>query len=110
MHHRSEAVHKLLTDKLTTAIAILKHVWDQEYKDPAKQILINNYWRRCHDGLGALLIEMGKNKAKKDQSKPSSAVNKLKQKYHSLRQDSRVANIPWTKFHRNTVVKKKIQR
>ena len=33
---RSVEVRKLLTDKPTTAIAILKHVWDQEYKDPAK--------------------------------------------------------------------------
>ena len=54
---------------------------------------MNKYWKRCHDGLGALLIEMGKNKAKTDQSKLSAALNKVKQKYHSLRQASRVANI-----------------
>ena len=39
VHRRSVAVHKLLTDKPITAIAILKHVWDQEYKIPAKRVL-----------------------------------------------------------------------
>ena len=33
---RSVLVRKLLTDKPATAVAILKHVWDQEYKNPHK--------------------------------------------------------------------------
>ena len=106
---RSVVVCKLPTDKPTTAIAILKHVWDQEYKIPAKCVLMNKYWKRCDGSLGALLIEMGKNKAKKDSRKLSASVNKIKQKYDSLRQASRVANILWTKFHRSTFVKKKIE-
>ena len=36
VHQRSAAVHKLLTSKVSTAVAIIKHVWDQEYKDPKK--------------------------------------------------------------------------
>ena len=43
VHQRPVAVCKLLTDKPTTAIAILKHVWDQEYKIPAKRVLMNKY-------------------------------------------------------------------
>ena len=70
---------------------------------------MNKYWKTCNDGLGALLIEMGKNKAKKDQRKLFAAVQKVKQKYNSLRQASRLANISWTKFHHNTVVKKKAE-
>ena len=107
VRRRSVEVHKLLTDKPTTAIAILKHVWDQEYKDPAKRVLMNKYWKTCNEGLGELLIEISKNKAKKNHSKLSAAVHKVKQKYHSLRHASRLANIPWTKFHRNTCVTKK---
>ena len=60
VYRRSVAVCKLLTDKPTTAIAILKHVWDQEYKIPAKRVLMNKYWKRCDGSLGALSIEMGK--------------------------------------------------
>ena len=33
---RSVIVRKLLTNKPATAVAILKHVWDQEYKNPHK--------------------------------------------------------------------------
>ena len=39
VHRRSTAVCKLLTNKPSTAVAILKHVWDQEYKDPKKECL-----------------------------------------------------------------------
>ena len=39
VHHQSSQVRKLLTDKPSTAIAILKHVWDQEYKDPKIRVL-----------------------------------------------------------------------
>ena len=84
-------------------------MWDQEYKIPAKRVLMNKYWKRCDGSLGALLIEMGKNKATKDSKKLSASVNKIKQKYDSLRQASRVANIPWTKFHRSKFVQKKIE-
>ena len=35
---RSVMVHKLLTDKPATAVAIMKHVWQQEYKHPEKRI------------------------------------------------------------------------
>ena len=36
-------VQKLLTDKPETAVAIMKHVWDQEYKHLAKKVLMNKY-------------------------------------------------------------------
>ena len=36
---RSSMVCKLLTSKPATAVAILKHVWDQEYKNPEKRFL-----------------------------------------------------------------------
>ena len=38
VHQGSAAVRKLLTSKASTAVAILKHVWDQEYKDPQKSV------------------------------------------------------------------------
>ena len=103
---RSSAVHKLLTNKPSTAIAILKHVWDQEYKDPKKRVFMNKYWKRCDTNLARSMLDIGKSKAKKDDTKLLSAVNKVKQKYNSLTQASKVGNISWTTFHRNTYVKK----
>ena len=43
VRRRSVMVQKLLTNKPATAVAILKHVWDQEYKNPQKQKLMNKY-------------------------------------------------------------------
>ena len=37
VHYQSSQDRKLFTDKPITAIAILKHVWDQEYKDQKKK-------------------------------------------------------------------------
>ena len=67
-------VWKLLTDKPETAVAIMKHVWDQEYKHLAKQILMNKYWRR-HATLAELMLETGKHKARKDDVKLLQTVN-----------------------------------
>ena len=95
---------KLLIDEPETAVAILKHVWDQEYKNPAKKILMNKYWRR-HATLAELMLDMGKHKTRKDDVKLLQTVNQVKQKYNSLRQACRLTDISWTKFHRHTYIK-----
>ena len=51
------------------------------------------------------MLDIGKSKAKKDESKLLSAVNKVKQKYNSLRQACTLADILWTSFHQHTYVK-----
>ena len=58
--HQSSEVRKLLTDKPSTAIAILKHVWDQEYKYPRKRDLMNQYWRCTKDNtsLAKLMLDL----------------------------------------------------
>ena len=37
VRRHSSMVCKLLTSKPATAVATLKHVWDQEYKNPEKR-------------------------------------------------------------------------
>ena len=91
-------VRKLLTDKPATAVAILKHVWDQEYKNPHKQKLMNKYWKR-NVNLAEIMLDIGKHKGHKDDIKLLQCVNKLKQKYNSLRQACCLADISWTKLH-----------
>ena len=53
------------------------------------------------------MLEIGKHKGCKDDIKLLQCVNKLKQKYNSLRQASRLADISWMKFHHLTYVKPK---
>ena len=66
--HQSSQVRKLLTDKPSTAIAILKHVWDQEYKDHRKKVLMNWYWKWHEDDttLAKFMLDIGKYRGRKD--------------------------------------------
>ena len=110
--HRSSEVREMLTDKPSTAIAILKHVWDQEYKDPRKRVLMNKYWRHTKDNtsLAKLMLDLGKYRGRKDKKKLSSTVNEVKNKYNSLRQACRLADILCSKFHRFTYVKLEVRK
>ena len=77
VHRQSSEVRELLTNKPTTAVAILRHVWDQEYKDPAKHVLMNKYLKRTEDSLAKLMLELGTHKGRKDDNKLLSTVNKI---------------------------------
>ena len=86
VQRRSSQVRKLLTDKPTTAIAILRHVWDQLYKYPEMRVLMNKYWKRNDEGsLAKLMLDMGKYKSQKDDKKLSATVNMIKKKCNTLR-------------------------
>ena len=112
VQRRSSQVRKLLTDKPSTAIAILKHVWDQEYKDHRKRVLMNWYWKRHKDyiTLAKFMLDIGKYRGRKDNKKLLSTVNRVKTKYNSLRQACRLADISWSKFHQHTYVKSQIHK
>ena len=101
---RSGMVCKLLTTKPITAIPILKYVWDQLYKIPEMRVLMNQYWRK-ETHLANMMLDIGNHKARKDDEKLLPTVNKVKQKYNSLWQACRLADISWTKFHRHTYMK-----
>ena len=91
----SSQVRKLLNDKPSTAIAILKHVWDQEYKDHRKRVLMNRYWKQHEDDttLAKFMLDIGKYRGRKDNKKLLTTVNRVKSKYNSLRQACRLADI-----------------
>ena len=89
---RSGMVRKLLTMKPTTAIPILKHVWDQLYKIPEMWVLMNQYW--CRDThLVHLMLHIRKHKGWKNDLKLLQSFNKVKQKYNNLWQACRLAHI-----------------
>ena len=85
-------VRKLLTDRPATAVAIIKHVWEQEYKHPEKRELMNLYWKK-NVQLAEIMLDIGKQKGRRDQVKLLQCVNKLKQKYVSLRQACHLTDI-----------------
>ena len=97
-------IHKLLTTKPTTAIPILKHVWDQLYKLPEMHVLMNQFWRK-DTHLADLMLNIGKHEVRKINVKLLQSVNEVKQKYNSLCQACRLADISWSTFHRHTYIK-----
>ena len=54
---------------------------------------------RNNNKLGEVLLEIGKNRAHKNETKLSQLVNQLKTKYNSLCQACKLSEISWTKFH-----------
>ena len=78
VRRRSHMVGKLLTSKSVTAVAILKHVWDQECKNLEKKVLMNKY-RTRNASLAELMLDIGKYRAHKDNVKLLPSVNKVKQ-------------------------------
>ena len=68
---------KMLPKNPQSAVAVLKHVWDQEYKNIEKKKLMDKYWKRNHE-LGEMFPEIGKSRACKNETKLSVLVNKLK--------------------------------
>ena len=72
---------------------VLKHVWDQEFKDVRKKASMEKYWKRDNNKLGEVLLEIGKNRARKNETKLSQLVNKLKTKYNSLHQVCKLGEI-----------------
>ena len=67
---------------------------------------MNKYWKR-NVNLAEIMLDIGKHKGCKDDTKLLQCVNKLKQKYNSFRQACHLADISWTKFHHLTYVKLK---
>ena len=101
----------MLTDKPTTAIPILKHVWDQLYKDPKMRVHMNKYWKQNDEGsLAKLMLDIGKYRGRKDDQKLLVTANKVKTKYNSSRQACWLTDVNWTHFHRHTYIKPDVHR
>ena len=99
-------IHKMLPKDPHKAVKVLKNVWDQEFKDVRKKALMGKYWKRDNNKLGEVLLEIGKNRARKNETKLSQLVNKLKTKYNSLCQVCKLGEISRTKFHRHIYIRK----
>ena len=67
---------------------------------------MNKYWKR-NVNLAEIMLDIGRHRGHKDDTKLLQCVNKLKLKYNSLRQACHLADISWTKFHHLTYVKPK---
>ena len=95
----------MMPKKPDKAVAVLKHVWDQFNRNKDTRPFLKKIWSNCSND-GSLLLELGKNRASKKQSKIDRTVDKILVKYNSLRHFARDSGMAWNHFHRQTYVRK----
>ena len=82
---KSSDIHKMFPNSPTKCVKILKHIWDQMYKDPKKRKLMNDLWSGSPSDMCSLMLKLGKHRAKKDKAQMAKVVQKITGKYKSLR-------------------------
>ena len=106
IHRKSSEIRKILPNSPTKAVTVLKHLWNQMYKSPRKQKVIDHLWSKDKE-MGQFMYKIGKYKQKKNEVKLGETVDKMKKKYTSLRNAWRETNIHWSQFHQYTKLYKR---
>ena len=83
IRRKSSEIRKLLPKSPTKAVHVLKHLWDQVYKSPRKRKVMDRMWCKKNK-IGRYMYLVGKYKNKKNASKLTHTVTKIKKHYKSL--------------------------
>ena len=97
--HQSSYICKLFPTSHRKYVTLLKHFWDQSYKCPVKHKLMNEIWHNNKETC-SLMLQLGKHKGKKSDTKIKACVESIGKKYSSLRQFAQFSSISWTQFQR----------
>ena len=57
---KSSDIHKMFPNSPTKFVKILKHIWDQMYKDPKKCKLMYDLWSGSPSDMCSLMLKLGK--------------------------------------------------
>ena len=110
VRRKSSELRKLLPKSPCKAVTIVKHLWNRLYRSPRKKKLIDNMW--THDKqMGKFMYKMGKYQTRKNAKKLTETVDKMKEKYSSLRSACRKMDMRWSQFHSYTrLYKRKLEQ
>ena len=110
VRRKSSELRKLLPKSPHKAVTIVKHLWNQLYRSPRKRKLIDNMW--THDKqMGKFMYKMGKYQTRKNAKKLTETVDKMKEKYSSLKSACRKTDMWWSQFHSYTrLYKRKLEQ
>ena len=107
---RSSEARKIMPKDPEQAVLVLLHIYSQFSKSPQYNYflekLFNPNIQNESQKIGPYLFELGKHKAKKDETKLKSTVQQMWQKFSSLRKACLSTNCSWTKFYRFTKLAK----
>ena len=103
MRRKSSQIRKMLPKSPHKAVQVLKHLWDIVYKSPRKCVIMDEMWSKEKDKkLSKYMYMVGKFRNRKNESKLTQTVNKIKRQYKSLRSACRSTDIQWSQFYRYT--------
>ena len=101
---RSSKARKIMPKDPEQAVLVLLHIYSQFSKSPQYSYflekLFNPNIQNESQKIGPYLFELGKHKARKDETKLKSTVQQMRQKFSSLRKACLSTNCSWTKFYR----------
>ena len=83
IRRKSSEIRKLLPKSPTKAVHVLKHLWDQVYKSPRKRKVMDRMWCKKNE-IGRYMYLVAKYRNKKNVSKLTHTVTKIKKHYKSL--------------------------
>ena len=110
VRRKSSELHKLLPNSPRKAITIVKHLWNQLYRSPRKRMLIDKMWSNDKQ-MGKFMYKMGKYRSRKNEKKLTETVDKMKQRYTSLRRACSKTDMQWSQFHNCTrLYKRKLEQ
>ena len=66
---KSSEICKMFPNSPTKSVKILKHIWDQMYRDPRKCKLMKNLLCGSPNDMCSLMLKLGKHRAKKTKFK-----------------------------------------
>ena len=103
---KSSEIHKLFPKSPTKYVSVLSHIWQQSYKSPQKCKIIHSIWSKDKE-MCSIMVELFKQKARKNAKELVKFVEEIKKKYSSLRKASTLTPISWTQFCRYCSLEKK---
>ena len=98
---RSSEAHKKMLKDPEQAVLCLLHIYDQFSKSPRYNYFLKKLFNLKtqieSQKIGPYLFQLGKHKARKDESKLKSTVEQMQQEFSSLRKACSSTTCSWTK-------------
>lgn len=105
----SSEIRKKLPKDPKKSVAIIKHVLEQLHRSPRKRDVMREIWYESPT-ISTYMYELGKHRAKKNESMVSAIRQELINSFGSLRGAWRKTDCSWTNFYRFTNLTKKSQQ
>ena len=106
IRRKSSEIRKILPKSPRKAVQVLKHLWDQVYRSPRKRDLMDKMWSKDRK-IGKFMYLVGKYKNRKNVSKLTETVSRIKKQYKSLRSACRYTDMHWSHFQKCTKLSQK---